>query len=50
MDSVDIETSDHLLLWVELGKVRKAKSSKRKRVVYQWRVDSLKDKRSIKKL
>ena len=44
MDSVDIGTSDHLLLWVELGKVRKAKNSKRKRVIYQWRVDSLKNK------
>ena len=43
MDSVDIGTSDHLL-WVELGKVRKAKGSKKKRVIYQWRVDSLKDK------
>ena len=41
---VDIGTSDHLLLWVELGKVRKAKNSKRKRVLYQWRVDGLKDK------
>ena len=40
VDSVDIGTSDHLLLWVELGKVRKAKISKRKRVIYQWRVDS----------
>ena len=28
VDSVDIGTSDHLLLWVELGKVRKAKNSK----------------------
>ena len=44
VDSVDIGTSDHLLLWVELGKVRKAKNSKRKRVIYQWRVDSLKNK------
>ena len=44
VDSVDTGTSDHLLLWVELGKVRKAKNSKRKRVIYQWRVDSLKDK------
>ena len=44
MDSVDIGTSDHLLLWVQLGKVRKAKSSKRKSVIYQWRVDRLKDK------
>ena len=46
VDSVDIGTSDHLLLWrVELRKVRKAKNSKRKRVIYQWRVDSLKDKK-----
>ena len=32
------------MLWVELGKLRKAKNSKRKRVIYQSRVDSLKDK------
>ena len=44
VDLVDIGTSDHLLLWVELGKVRKAKNSNRKKVIYQWRVDSLKDK------
>ena len=44
VDSVDIGTSNHLLFWVKLGKVRKAKSSKRKRVIYQWRGDSLKDK------
>ena len=47
VDSVDIGTSDHLLLWVELGKVRKSKNSKRKRVIYRWRVDY---ERSIKKL
>ena len=53
VDSVDIGTSDHLLLRVKLDKVRKAKSSKRKRVIYQWRVDSLRIRnyeRSIKKL
>ena len=44
MDSVDIGTSDHLLLWVELGEVRKAKKSKRKRVIYRWRIYSLKGK------
>ena len=44
MDLVDIGTSDHLLLWVELGKVRKAKDHKGKRVIYHWRVESLKNK------
>ena len=35
-NSVDIGTSDHLLLWLELGKVRKTKNSKRKRVIYNY--------------
>ena len=42
--SADIGSSDHLLLWVELGKVKKPRCDRKKRVIYQWRVDALKDK------
>ena len=44
VDSADIGSSDHLLLWVELGKVKKPRCDRKKRVIYQWRVDALKDK------
>ena len=30
-------SSDHLLLWVELGKVKKPRCDRKKRVIYQWR-------------
>ena len=44
VDFADIGSSDHLLLWVELGKVKKPRCDRKKRVIYQWRVDALKDK------
>ena len=44
VDSTDIGSSDHLLLWVELGKVKKPRCDRKKRVIYQWRVDALRDK------
>ena len=44
VDSADIGSSDHLLLWVELGKVKKPRCDRKKRVIYQWRVDALRDK------
>ena len=45
VDSADIGSSDHLLLWVELGKVKNPRCDRKKRVIYQWRVDALKDKK-----
>ena len=44
VDSTDVGSSDHLLLWVELGKVKKPRCDRKKRVIYQWRVDALRDK------
>ena len=34
VDSTDIGSSDHLLLWAELGKVKKPSVTKKNRVIY----------------
>ena len=41
MDGTDIGSSDHLLVWMELGRV--SKTSKRKRVIRRWRLDRFGD-------
>ena len=42
MDGTDIGSSDHLLVWMELGRASKT-SKKRKRVIRRWRLDRFGD-------
>ena len=42
VDGTDIGSSDHLLIWMELGRASKT-SKKRKRVIRRWRLDRFGD-------
>ena len=42
VDGTDIVSSDHFLLWMELGRATKT-SKKRKRVIRRWRLDRFGD-------
>ena len=42
MDGTDIGSSDHLLVWMELGRASKI-SKKRMRVIRRWRLDRFGD-------
>ena len=42
VDGTDIGSSDHLLVWMELGRASKT-SKKRKRVIRRWRLDRFGD-------
>ena len=42
VDGTDIGSSDHLLVWMELGRASKA-SKKRTRVIRRWRLDRFED-------
>ena len=42
MDGTDVGSSDHLLVWMELGQASKT-SKKRKCVIRRWRLDTFGD-------
>ena len=44
VDRMDVESSDHYLVWFELGRTFGRKRKKAKHILYKWRVDRLQDK------
>ena len=44
VDRTDVGSSDHYLVWFELGRTFGRNRKKAKRILYKWRVDRLQDK------
>ena len=44
VDSTDIGSSDHYLVWFELGRNFGKSRKKARRILYKWRIDRLQDK------
>ena len=44
VDITDIRSSDHYLVWFELGRNFGKSRKEAKRILYKWRVDRLQDK------